>query len=201
MLLREQEARFFLDRIEDPVTQQLIEVPCREVMRRFDRSWRLPITDFDLTFFIEGLFLSFSCHERVAAYLDGFDARWFPEEDDEIRLASFCPLPVQQTGPIKNGRIIQNWFSLELLLREHEAKWLLGSVEDVATIQIVGVAVAAFSRHLWGKPFPPEPTLPPGCPLAPVDLLFATEVLIDLASQKDFLRSVLACKRQGGYRP
>ena len=124
MLLREHEARFFLDRIEDPVTQQLIELPYREVMRRFDKSWRLPITDFDLTFFIEGLFLSFSCHERVAAYLDGFDARWFPEEDDEIRLASFCPLPVQRKGTIKNGRILQHWFSLELL-REHEAKWLL----------------------------------------------------------------------------
>jgi hypothetical protein len=78
--------------------------------------------------------------------------------------------------------------------KEHEAKWLLGSVEDVATIQIEGVAVAAFNRHLSGEPFPPEPILPPGCPLAPVDLLFVTEVLIDLASQKDFLRTILPCK-------
>jgi hypothetical protein len=191
-LLRQDEARFFLGQIEDPVTQQLIEVPYREVIRRFDESSRLPITDFDLAFFVQGLFLSCSCHERIAGYLNGIDHRWFPEDDDEMRLASFCPLPDRRTGAIRNGRIPQNWFSMELLLRWHEAKWFLGSVEDVPTIQIVGVAVAALDRHLVGRRCPPEPTLPLGCPLAPVDLLFTTEVLIHFASQKEFLRSVLS---------
>ena len=194
-LLREHEAGLFLDGIEDPVTRRLIEMPYCEVLRRFDQSSRLPITDFDLAFFVEGLFLSCSCHERIEMYLNGVDHRWFPEDDEEIRLASFCPLSSRAVaGKTQKGKISQYAFSLELLLRHHEARWLTCSRDDTATIQIVGVALAALDRHLKGRPFPGEPQLPAGCPWAPVDLLFAAEVLIAFAEQKDFLRSVLTSR-------
>jgi hypothetical protein len=194
-LLREDQARLFLDHIEDRVTRQLIEVPYREVLRRFGESFRLPIMDFDLAFFVEGLFLSCSCHERIEMYLDGIDHRWFPEDDDEIRLATLCPLSARATGEIRKGPINLWAFELELLLRSHEARWLTCSLSDTATIQIVGVALAAFRRHLEGRPFPGEPKLPAGCPLAPVDLLFAAEVLIAFADQKDLLRSILVSRQ------
>ena len=191
-LLREQDAQVFLDRIENPVTRQLTEIPYREALRRFSESVHLPITDFDLTFFVEGLFLSCSCHDRIQLYLDGVDHRWFPEDDDEIRRASYCPLPTSK--PWKRVPTLYS-FSPELLVRRHEARWLTSSNDDVATIQIVGVALAALDRHLMGKPSPDEPRLPMGCPLAPLDLLFCAEVLLAFAGQKDLLRLVLATRK------
>ena len=190
-LLREQDAQVFLDRIEDPITRQLIDIPYREVRRRFNESDHLPITDFDLKFFIEGLFLSCSCHHRIQLWLDGVDHRWFPEFDDEIRNASYCPLPARTPWKWKRGPNLHA-FSLDMLLRRHEAKWLIGGHDDIATLQIVGVAMAGFNRHLEGKPFPGEPRLPAGCPVAPVDLLFCAQVLLVFAAQRDLLRVILS---------
>jgi hypothetical protein len=187
-LLRAQEAQRFVAGIENNITRRLIEAPYNKVLRRFSDSVLLPKADFDLAFFAEGLFLSFSCHDRIKLYLDGGDHRWFPELDDEIRDATFCPLPARI---VATGRPSQYFFSLDLVIRRHEAKWLVSSIDNVATIQIVGVALAAFDRHLWGKPAPEEPRLPPGCPLAPLDLLFCAEVLMDFCSQEQLLRSIL----------
>jgi hypothetical protein len=190
-LLHEQDAQAFLDRIKDPITRQLIDIPHREVHRRFSESDHLPINDFDLKFFIEGLFLSCSCHDRIQLYLDGVDHRWFPEFDDEIRNASCCPLPTRAPWKWKQGPNLYA-FSLDLLVRRHEAKWLIGGQDDVATLQIVGVALAAFDRHLEGRPSSDEPRLPAGCPLVPVDLLFCAQVLLVFAAQKDLLRVILS---------
>jgi hypothetical protein len=199
-MLREQDAQVFLDRIEDPITQQLIDIPYREVRRRFRESDQLPITDFDLKFFIEGLFLSCSCHDRIQRYLDGADNRWFPEFDDEIRNASCCPLPTSSPWKWKRGPGLHA-FSLDSLVRRHEAKWFMGWHDDVATLQIVGVALAALDRHLKGRPFPGEPRLPAGCPLAPVDLLFCAQVLLEFAEQKDLLLVLLSAGQRSALDP
>jgi len=191
-LLREHRSALFLDQIKNAITRRMVEVPYREVLRRFEESRRLPISDFDLAFFVEGLFLSCSCHARIEMYLNGIDHRWFPEWDEEIRLATFCPLSDRVLGEIKKGKIGPDGFALDSLVRHHEANWLICSSDDTATNQIVGVALGAFNRYLWGRPFPPEPRLPAGCPWAPLDLLFAAEVLIAFAAQKDLLRSILS---------
>jgi hypothetical protein len=57
----------FPGRCAPPVTKGLIAIPHEIVLRRFAESHRLPIIDFDLAFFVEGLFLSCSCHDRIAA--------------------------------------------------------------------------------------------------------------------------------------
>jgi hypothetical protein len=171
---------------------QLVDISYRDVRRRFsEESANLPISDFDLAFFVEGLFLSCSCHDRIQTYLDGADHRWFPEDDDEIKNATYCPLPI--STPSRRGPSLYS-FSLELLAQRHEAHWHTNSTDDMATNQIVGVALAAFDRHLLGRPFPGEPTLPAGCPLAEIDLLFCAEVLLEFASRKDLLRAILASR-------
>ena len=200
-LLRKQAAEQFVSSIEDPVTKQLVEAPYREALRRFAERVSLPISDFDIAFFVEGLFRSLSCHERIQAYLNGADHRWFPEADDEIRHALFCPLPgtglsgesgfeamaFKRPGPFS--------FCLDSLIRRHEARWLIHSEEDVAIIQIVGVAVAAIGRHYDNQPFPGEPKLPGGCPFAPFDVLFCSQILLKTLSDKDCLRSTLALRK------
>lgn len=187
-LLRERDAEQFMDRIEVPTTRQLIEIPYGEVLRRFRESVRLPAADFDLAFFVEGLFLSCSCHDRIRSILAGGDLRWFPEQDDEIKHASYCPLPVRE--PAKGFTIYS--FAINPFVRSHEAEWFTSWMGDTVSIQIVGVALAAFNRHHLGMPFPPEPRLPQGCPLAPFDLLFCAEVLFALADDRERLYSILS---------
>jgi hypothetical protein len=190
-LLREHDAQLFLDGIENAVTRHLVEIPYQEVLRRFRESDRLPIADFDLAFFVEGLFISCSCHRRIRMYFDGIDHRWFPEDDDEIGAALYCPLPIRTPST----RITLYSFSLDTFLRRHEANWLTCWGNDVATIQIVGVALAALGRHLESREYRGEPNLPAGCPLAPMDLLFCAEVLLAFARQKEVLRSVLGSSK------
>jgi hypothetical protein len=190
--LRENIATKFFDSIDSKTTRDLIRIPYDEVLFRFAGQTRLPVADFDLAFFVEGLYVSMSCHNRIIRYLDGFDERWFPEDDDEIRGALFCPLPEPSTS--RQPALIHA-FSLDLLVRRHKARWFLHSFADVATIQIIGVALAAFDRHVRGRPIGEEPRLPPGCPLAPFDLLFCTEVLLPLAAGKQRLRSIILTER------
>jgi hypothetical protein len=71
---------------------------------------------------------------------------------------------------------------------------------DKVSIQIVGVALATFHRHLFGMPFPPEPRLPQGCPLAPFDLLFCAAVLFTLADDRERLHSILSTSGSGEAR-
>jgi hypothetical protein len=191
-LLRERSAEQFVSSIDDPVTKQLVEVPYREVLQRFADHERLPISDFDIAFFVEGLFLSLSCHDRIQGYLNGADRRWFPEDDDEIRDALFCPLP-EKAPFLATGHFA---FTLDSWVRQHEARWLMGSVGDIAINQIVGVAIAALYRHYHGRPFPGEPKLPQGCPIAPLDILFCAEVLLKALGEKNWLRSTLADREQ-----
>jgi len=157
--LRERAAEQFFSSIENPITKQLVEAPYREALRRFAERVSLPVSDFDIAFFVEGLFRSLSCHDRIQAYLDGADHRWFPEEEDEMRNASFCPLPEKFLGREaefeamyykRPGRFS---FCLNSLVRQHEASWLIGSEEDLAISQIIGVAVAVIERHYYNKPF------------------------------------------------
>lgn len=188
-LLRAEAARAFVEQIAHPVTKALVEIPYREVLRRFEASEGLPKDHFDVRFFVEGLFLSSSCHERIQCYLDGADHRWFPEDDDAIRDAAVCPLPSPRepaTG------ILQTHFAASSFFRAHEAKWLLHSYEDVAKVQIVGVTIAGFYRLTRGRPVPGEPEMPMNCPLAQMDLLFCTEVLLDFTTPLDRLRSILS---------
>jgi hypothetical protein len=192
-LLREREAERFMNRIEIPTTRHLIEIPYSEVLRRFRESLQLPAADFDLTFFVEGLFLCCSCHDRIRSILGGGDLRWFPELDNEIKNASYCPLPRREP----TNRITQYSFAINPLVRSHEAEWFTSGMGDAVSIQIVGVALAAFNRHLLGMPFPPEPSLPQGCPLAPFDLLFCAEVLFTLVDDREMLHSILSTSGSG----
>lgn len=105
-LLRERDASLFFDGIENLTIGKLIEPPYREALRRFQESDGLPITDFDLRFFVEGLYLFFSCHDRIESYLNGADPRWFPEDHEEKRLASFCPLATPPHGRQANRRYL-----------------------------------------------------------------------------------------------
>ena len=187
-LLREGEADRFIDRIECSTTRRLIEIPYGEVLRRFRESVRLPSADFDLAFFVEGLFLSCSCHDRIRFFLNGGDARWFPEEDDEIKNAKYCLLPVHKPAT----RVSLYSFAIHPFVRWHEAQWITSWIGDTVSIQIVGVALAAFYRHFFGTPCPPEPHLQQGCPFAPFDLLFCAEVLFSLADHRTALRSILS---------
>ena len=187
-LLHEEAAEGFMDRIESSTTRQLIEIPYSEVLRRFSESDRLPSADFDLAFFVEGLFLSCSCQDRIRSILAGGDLRWFPEEDDDRKNASYCPLPVREPA----SRISLDSFTIYPLVRWHEARWLTSWLGDTVSINIVGIALAAFWRHFYGRPFPPEPRQPQGCPLAPVDMLFCAEVLFLLADDRKALRSILS---------
>lgn len=178
-LLREQEAQLFVERIENCVTRQLVEIPYREVLRRFTESTRLPKADFDLTFFVEGLFVTYSPHDRIEGYLNGWDHRWYPEEDDEIKQATFCPLPLKTTDKFH-------------FLRGHEANWLIGSVASLAIYQIVGLALGTFGRRPLGFEFRDNPYFPQSAPAAQFDLLFCAEVLLDFYSDEQRLRQILA---------
>lgn len=178
-----------MDSFQIPTTRRLIEIPYGEVLRRFRESVRLPAADFDLTFFVEGLFLSCSCHDRIRSILAGGDLRWFPEQDEEIKNASYCPLPVRE--PSKQ-RLTLDSFAIDPFVRSHEAEWFTSWMGDTISIQLVGVALAAFGRHHSGMPFPPEPRLPQGCPLAPFDLLFCAEVPFPLADDRERLYSILS---------
>jgi len=148
----------------------------------------LPVSDFDIAFFVEGLFLSLSCHGRIQEYLNAEDHRWFPEDDDKIRDALFCPLP-DKAPFLATGYFA---FTLDSFVRRHEACWLMGSIEDIAINQIVGVAIAAFYRHHHGRPHPGEPKLPQRCPIGPFDILFCVEVLLKSLGDKNWIQSTLA---------
>jgi hypothetical protein len=201
-LLRERAAAQFVSSIENPITKQLVEAPYREALRRFAERASLPVSDFDIAFFVEGLFRSLSCHDRVQAYLDGADHRWFPEDDDEIRDALFCPLqekalPLEVDFKFRFPKGPGPFaFCLDSLVRRHEASWLIHSEEDIAITQIIGVAVAAIGRHYYSVRFPGEPKLPAGCPFAPFDILFCAQILLKTLSDKDWLRSTLALRGQ-----
>jgi hypothetical protein len=53
-LLRENEARSFVDGVADPKTKRLVELAYEPLLRRFKNAEQFPIADFDALFSLRG---------------------------------------------------------------------------------------------------------------------------------------------------
>ena len=81
LLLRQDEAMKLLKSVEDPITNQLMNMANFEVLRRFLRHEGLPVSDFDLKFFIEAIKDFCSQHDNLRKILDGEDLRAWTDDD------------------------------------------------------------------------------------------------------------------------
>ena len=77
-MLREDAAHQLLGSIDHPITRQLAAIAYDEVKRRFAERDRLPSSDFDLLFFVEGMHAFFGKHDILRRILAGEDlaAAW-----------------------------------------------------------------------------------------------------------------------------
>ena len=81
LLLRQDEAMKLLKSVEDPVTNQLMNMANFEVLRRFLHRDGLPVSDFDLRFFIEAMKDFCSQHDNLRKILAGEDLRAWTDDD------------------------------------------------------------------------------------------------------------------------
>jgi hypothetical protein len=68
-LLFQEEAESFLQSVSDPATKQLLAIAYAEVRRRFEEKKNLPVSDFDLLFFMERMKEFFSKADELRRIL------------------------------------------------------------------------------------------------------------------------------------
>jgi len=81
LLLRQDEAMRILKSEDDPITNQLMNMANFEVLTRFLERKDLPVSDFDLCFFMETMKAFCSQHKTIAKILAGEDLRLWTDDD------------------------------------------------------------------------------------------------------------------------
>lgn len=79
-MLRGNEAMELLKSVNDPITNQLMNMANFEVLRRFLERDGLPISDFDLRFFMEAMKDFCSQHDTIRKILAGEDLRAWTDD-------------------------------------------------------------------------------------------------------------------------
>ena len=80
-LLRWDDAMELLSSVDDPITNQLLNLANFEVLRRFFKVKEFPDCDFDLRFFLEVMRVICSDHVTLRKILAGEDLRVFSTDD------------------------------------------------------------------------------------------------------------------------
>ncbi len=79
-LLRQDEAAQLLRSVKDLTTSQLMNIAGTLIIKRYLKQEGLPITDFDLKFFMEVMMEFCGDHDTLRRILDGEDLRWFADD-------------------------------------------------------------------------------------------------------------------------
>lgn len=179
-LLRQQEAFQFVGCINHTRLRRVARLFYRRVMSRFDRRTRLPISDFDLLYFIEGILRFFSNERAIDAIFGGADLRWFDENDE--RDATVCPWPDRPPAELvePNGA---TWVA-----RWHEGYWFGATIKDLALHQLVQMGTFAIFRGPTPIRFENEFPTSHRRPDAPIDMLFCAELILDVCSLTQHIR-------------
>jgi hypothetical protein len=116
--------------------RRTVQLFYRRVVRRFDRRTRLPASDFDLLYFLEGILRFCSGERTINAVFAGADIHW--DDEDDQRKVTFCPLPDRPPGELVAPNC--TWIA-----RSHEAHWFGATIQDLALQQLVQMGTFAVS--------------------------------------------------------
>lgn len=72
----------FLRSIDDPITNQLMNMANFAVLKRFFETKKFPVADFDLRFFLEVVLDICSDHETLRKVLAGEDLRCWTDDSE-----------------------------------------------------------------------------------------------------------------------